>query len=86
MCQKRLKFNQKPSELIPSYVECSSDFELKLEMYDEINNCEDPDILYDRYYKNMTLSEMAKKRNVTSQTIRNKISKNISQIRNRILK
>jgi len=85
-CQKRLKFNQKPSELIPSYIECSSDFELKLEMHDEINNCEDPDILYDRYYKNMTLSEMAKKRNVTSQTIRNKISKNISQIRNRILK
>lgn len=85
-CQKRLKSNRKPLDLIPDYAQCPVNFELKIEMEDEVNNCEDPSIIYDRFYMNKTLSEMAKTRNVTSQTIRNKIKKNISQIQNRLLK
>ena len=87
-CQKRIKFNtrQRSLDLIPECTKCSSDFRLKIEMQDEVDNCEDQSIIYDRFYKNMTLDEMAKVRHVTPQTIRNKISKNISQIRNRFLK
>jgi DNA-directed RNA polymerase specialized sigma subunit len=85
-CQKRLKFNRKPLDLIPEYTQCPSNFELNVDMKDEVNNCEDPSILYERFYMNKTLAEIAKARNVTSQTIRNKIKKNVSQIRNRFIK
>lgn len=94
-CQKRLNFNKRYKTT--SYYEDSvfSKFntniknqtyshDLKFELKDEIENCEDPDILYDRYYKNMTLTEIANKKNTSYETIRNKIKKNLKMIKKRI--
>ena len=60
------------------------DYATKFELKDEIENCEDPDIIYDRFYKNMTLTEIAEKKNTSYETIRNKIKKNLKMIKNRI--
>lgn len=92
-CQKRLKFNKKYKtgqyENFFGYndrrIDNSSYIQdLELEMKDEIENCEDPDILYDRFYNNMTLSEIAIKKNTSYETVRNRINKNLKLIKNRI--
>ena len=94
-CQKRLNFNKRYKTTNYYEDSVSSKFntniknqaysqDLKFELKDEIENCEDPDILYDRYYKNMTLTEIAKKKNTSYETIRNKIKKNLQIIKNRI--
>jgi len=94
-CQKRLNFNKRYKTT--NYYEdsvCSKinkninqeiySQDLKFEIKDEIENCEDPDILYDRYYNNMTLTEIANKKNTSYETIRNKIKKNLKIIKKRI--
>lgn len=94
-CQKRLNFNKryKTSQYYEEGVvgkfsqnikNNSYSQDLKIELKDEIENCEDPDIIYDRFYNNMTLTEIADKRNTSYETIRNKINKNLNQIKNRI--
>ena len=94
-CQKRLNFNNRYKTT--NYYEDSVSHkfssnlknqiysqDLKFEIKDEIENCEDPDILYDRYYNNMTLTEIANKKNTSYETIRNKIKKNLKIIKKRI--
>lgn len=94
-CQKRLNFNRRYKT--QNYYEDSVSVrfstslknqiysqDLKFELKDEIENCEDPDILYDRFYKNMTLNEIAKNNNTSYETIRNKIKKNLKMIKKRI--
>ena len=94
-CQKRLNFNKRYKTT--NYYEDSVSHkfssnlknqiysqDLKFEIKDEIENCEDPDILYDRYYNNMTLTEIANKKNTSYETIRNKIKKNLKIIKKRI--
>ena len=94
-CQKRLNFNKRykttnyyedsvSSKFNPNIKNQAYSQDLKFELKDEIENCEDPDILYDRYYKNMTLTEIAKKKNTSYETIRNKIKKNLQIIKKRI--
>ena len=94
-CQKRLNFNNRYKTT--NYYEDSVSHkfssnlknqiysqDLKFEIKDEIENCEDPDILYDRYYNNITLTEIANKKNTSYETIRNKIKKNLKIIKKRI--
>ena len=94
-CQKRLNFNKKykSDNYYEETVFSKNNKDLKNKVYsqelisemkDEIENCEDPDILYDRFYNNMTLVEIAKKKNTSYETIRNKINKNLKMIKNRI--
>tara|TARA_B100001059_G_C17827203_1_gene582147 strand:+ start:884 stop:1363 length:480 start_codon:yes stop_codon:yes gene_type:complete len=94
-CQKRLNFNKryKTTNYYEDSVSNKINRNLKQEIYcqdlrfeikDEIENCEDPDILYDRYYNNMTLTEIANKKNTSYETIRNKIKKNLKIIKKRI--
>ena len=55
----------------------------RIDLLDEINTkCEDPDLVYDRFYKNMTIKELAKQRGVCGETIRIKLKKNLKNLRN----
>lgn len=54
----------------------------RVDLLDEINTrCEDPDLVYDRFYKNMTIKELAKQRGVCGETIRIKLKKNLKKLR-----
>lgn len=53
----------------------------KIDMEDELKKCEDPDLLYDRFYMNKTVSEMAKDRGVCGETIRINIKKNLKKLK-----
>ena len=48
-----------------------------VDMLDEIAHCDDPDIMFDKYYNNMTIMEIAKNRSTSRETIRKKIKKNL---------
>ena len=51
-------------------------------MLDEVETCcEEPDLIYDRFYKNMTVKEIAKNKGVCSETIRVRINKNLTKLR-----
>ena len=53
-----------------------------IDMMDEIfTYCEDPDIIYDRYYKNMTVKEIADKKQKSGETIRFKIKKDLQRLK-----
>jgi len=53
----------------------------EIDMMDEIERCEDPKLLYDRFYLNMTIGELAKSRNVCGETIRTRLEKNLKKIK-----
>ena len=55
-----------------------------VDMLDEIKNCKDPDIMYDRFYKNKTLREIAKGKSLTKEAVRLRIQKNLRIIKSRI--
>lgn len=54
----------------------------RIDFLDEINTkCEDPELVYDRFYKNMTIKELAKQRGVCGETIRIKLKKNLKKLK-----
>jgi len=60
------------------------DFE-KIDMMDEIRLCDEPELIIDRFYGNMTISELAKQHGVCCETIRTRIEKNLKKIKKSIL-
>jgi len=50
-------------------------------MMDEISQCEEPMLIYDRFYRNMTILELAKQYNVCGETIRIRLEKNLKKIK-----
>ena len=56
-------------------------------MLDEINfACEDPTLILDRFYKNMSIKEIAESRGVCGETIRIRINKNLKKLQNSLSK
>jgi DNA-directed RNA polymerase specialized sigma24 family protein len=53
-----------------------------IDMMDEISQCDDPMLIYDRFYSNMTIGELAKQHGVCGETIRIRIEKNLKKIKN----
>ena len=56
-----------------------------MEILDLINNCDDPDLIYDRFYKNMTITELAQERGVCGETIRIKIKKTLKRLKSNFI-
>lgn len=54
----------------------------EIDMIDTIEaKCEDPTLVIDRFYKNMTINELAKNRKVCGETIRIRLKKNLEKLR-----
>jgi len=88
-CLSQKKFNvNKPTYRIYENILYSKNRDVdSIDMIDEINtHCDDPDIMYNRFYKNMSVSEIASSRGVCSETIRIKIKKNLSKLRAKMSK
>ena len=85
-CLTQQKFNssQRCQSLKLDYPD-PTDYEFKAEMLDMVENCDDPDLMYYRYYKNMTIKEMAQQRGVCGETIRIKIKKNLKKLKEHLL-
>jgi len=58
-----------------------------VDMMDEIQfACEDPTLITDRFYKNMSIKEIAENRGVCGETIRIRINKNLKKLRSSLSK
>jgi len=82
-CQAFYKTNIYKNEF--SYVtntDCAYKTFACIDMMDDIfTYCEYPDIIYDRYYKNMTIKEIADQRQKSGRTIRDKIKKDLQRLK-----
>ena len=71
------KRNEAPSK---NNIEDPHNYIETVDMIDEIKNLSDPDLIFDRFYKNMTIKELAKKRGVCGETIRIRLKKNLKSL------
>jgi hypothetical protein len=81
LTQQKFNLNQSKHQNIHKNVPDPIDYNLRIEMLDLISGCEDPELIYDRFYKNMTIKELAKSRGVCGETIRIKIKKNLKRLK-----
>ena len=81
-CLTQQKFNLKQSR-IPAYdhIPDPTNYTFRSEMLDLIQQCDDPDLIHDRYYKNMTIKELAQKGGVCGETVRIRIKKNLKKLK-----
>ena len=83
-CLSLKKFNlNRPTSKIYENIASSKNKSLdSIDMMDEIStHCDDPELIYNRFYKNMSVREIALTRGVCSETIRIKIKKNLTKLR-----
>ena len=86
-CLTQKKFNlSKPASKIYENIASSKNKEIdSIDMIDEINTyCDDPEMMYNRFYKNMSVREIALTKGVCSETIRIKIKKNLTKLRSKL--
>jgi len=86
-CLTQKKFNlSKPASKIYENIASSKNKEIdSIDMIDEINtHCDDPEMMYNRFYKNMSVREIALTKGVCSETIRIKIKKNLTKLRSKL--
>jgi len=82
-CLSQRKFNlSKKAATLHENVKDSYDPIVDIDMMDTINiKCEDPKLVIDRFYNNMTINELAKDRGVCGETIRIRLKKNLEKLR-----
>jgi len=88
-CLSQKKFNlNRPTYKIYENIASSDNKSLdSIDMLDEINtHCDDPELILNRFYKNMSVREIASIRGVCSETIRIKIKKNLTKLRAKMSK
>ena len=89
-CLSQKKFNKDKltfgGKVHANIQDASSNYE-QIDMLDEINfACEDPTLILDRFYKNMSIKEIAESRGVCGETIRIRINKNLKKLQNSLSK
>ncbi len=89
-CLSQKKFNKDKisfsGKIHPNIKDDKDPYE-PIDMLDEIKfACEDPSLILDRYYKNMSIKEIAQNRGVCGETIRIKINKNLKKLKLALLK
>lgn len=81
LSQKKFNNNKKKSSLNPNIEEKTNHF-ASIDMLDTINEvCDDPQLIIDRFYKDMTVSEIAKNTGVSGESIRTRLKKNMEKLR-----
>jgi DNA-directed RNA polymerase specialized sigma24 family protein len=82
-CLSQKKFNKsKRSQVLHENIQDFYDPTIAVDMLDTINTkCEDPSLVIDRFYNNMTIGELAKARGVCGETIRIRLKKNLEKLR-----
>lgn len=86
-CANAVRFNKSPFRSLDKSKNAYNisgrynDFE-RVDMMDEISNCGDPKLVYDRFYLNKSYRELAEERNVSGELIRIRLEKCLKKIKN----
>lgn len=82
LTQKKFNFNKSPVRIYEGMACRPNNAVAQIDMMDEINtHCDEPEIIYNRFYKNMSINEIAMTMGVCSETIRLKIKRNLSKLK-----
>lgn len=81
-CLNQRKFNKNnTSQLHPNITDTRNVFS-DIDTRDLIESvCDDPELIYDRFYKNMTIKELSESRGVCGETIRIRLNKNLEKVK-----
>jgi len=80
LTQRKLN-NSKPASALSATLVDHYNPIAKIDMIDTIEvKCDDPDLVIDRFYKNMTIRELAKAHSVCGETIRIRLKKNLEKL------
>ena len=89
-CLSQKKFNKSKLSFggkIHSNIQDPKSHYEHVDMLDEIQfACEDPSLVLDRFYNNMTIKEIAENRGVCGETIRIRLNKNLKKLGSSLLK
>ena len=88
-CLTQKKFNlNRPTYKIYENIAYSNNSEIDtVDMIDELKtHCDDFDLIFKRFYQNMSIREIASSRGVSGETIRIKIKKNLAKLRSKMIK
>jgi DNA-directed RNA polymerase specialized sigma subunit len=81
-CLGQAKVNKSDKKQLNSSIPDHRNPLAEFEMRDVIESvCDDPQLIFDRFYNNMTITEIAKDRKVCGETIRIRIGKNLEKMR-----
>jgi DNA-directed RNA polymerase specialized sigma24 family protein len=82
-CLSQRKFNKSRSyQVLEVGIEDTRNPLKEIDMRDAIDSvCDDPSIVYDKYYNNMTIAEIAKDRGCCGETVRIRLKKNMEKLR-----
>lgn len=82
LSQKKFNQNKAPVRIYEGIVSYNNNSVDEVDMLDEINSiCDDPQLVYDRFYKNMSIKEIATNLGVCSETVRVRIKKNLKKLK-----
>ena len=82
-CIREVKFKQKKHQPLHSNIADERDHFLLVDIMDEINNCQDKNLILDRM-SSMTIKEIAEKYDCNRETVRRKIKKTTEQLAKKI--
>lgn len=81
-CLTQQKFNSnKNTSQIHNNIPENKNFSDSFELMDNIDQCEDPQLIIDYYFNNKSIKEIAQEMGVCGETIRLKIKKNLKKLR-----
>ena len=83
-CLTQRKFNKRQNAApLTHLISDNKDYFSSVDFKDAIDSkCDDPSLIYDKFYKDMTFEEMGKERGVCGERIRQRVEKNLSILRN----
>lgn len=82
LTQNKFNFNKTSSKIHDNMPHSNNHGIDTIDMLDDINTyCDDPSIIYDRFYNNMSINEIAANLGVCNETIRIKIKKNLNKLK-----
>ena len=81
-CHSQTKTNKRHKRRLTNAIPDTRNPMAEFEMKDVIESvCDDAELIFDRFYKNMTITEIAKIRKVCGETVRIRIAKNLEKMR-----
>lgn len=87
LTQNKFNLNKSPARIHEGIISFKNNSINEVDMLDEINTyCDDPSIIYDRFYNNMSINEIANNLGVCNETIRIKIKKNLHKLKCKLTK
>ena len=80
-CLSQVKFNKNNFLMFHNNIQDKKSSTISIDILDQIELCDNPDIIIDKFINNKSIKEMASERGVSGETIRLKIQKNIKKLK-----